>query len=87
MVPVFTGAGIFDPASKMGLNNYEKEDWGQTLATWGFGEGCYIVLPILGPSTVRDTFGSLANYMGADTWYNITVMILDMFLILIITPQ
>ena len=65
--------GIFDPASKMGLNNYEKEDWGQTLATWGFGEGCYIVLPILGPSTVRDTFGSLANYMGADTWYNITV--------------
>ncbi len=65
--------GIFDPASNMGLNNYEKEDWGQTLATWGAGEGCYLVLPILGPSTVRDTFGSLTNYMGGDAWYNITV--------------
>ncbi len=65
--------GLFDPASKIGLNNYEKEDWGQTLATWGAGEGCYLVLPILGPSTVRDTVGSLANYMGGDAWYNITV--------------
>ena len=65
--------GFFDPASKIGLNDYEKEDWGQTLGTWGVGEGCYIVLPILGPSTVRDTIGSLANYMGGDAWYNITV--------------
>ena len=65
--------GLFDPASKIGLNNYEKEDWGQTLATWGVSEGCYIVLPILGPSTVRDTAGSLASYMGGDAWYNITV--------------
>ena len=65
--------GFFDPASKIGLNDYEKEDWGQTLGTWGVGEGCYIVLPILGPSTVRDTVGSLANYMGGDAWYNITV--------------
>ena len=40
--------GLFDPASSLGLNNYEKEDWGQTLATWGTGEGCYLVLPILG---------------------------------------
>ena len=65
--------GFFDPASKIGLNDYEKEDWGQTLGTWGVGEGCYIVLPILGHSTVRDTVGSLANYMGGDAWYNITV--------------
>ena len=65
--------GIFDPASKIGLNNYEKEDWGQTLGAWGVEEGCYLVLPILGPSTVRDTFGSLANYIGGDAWYNITV--------------
>ena len=65
--------GFFDPASKIGLNDYEKEDWGQTLGTWGVGEGCYIVLPILGPSTFRDTVGSLANYMGGDAWYNITV--------------
>ena len=65
--------GIFDPASKMGLNNYEKEDWGQTLGTWGIGEGCYLVLPILGPSTLRDTVGSLTTYMGGDAWYNVTV--------------
>ena len=65
--------GIFDPASKMGLNDYEKEDWGQTLGTWGIGEGCYLVLPILGPSTLRDTVGSLTTYMGGDAWYNVTV--------------
>ena len=65
--------GLFDPATKMGLNNYEKEDWGQTLAKWGAREGCYLVLPILGPSTVRDTLGSLASYMGGDSWYNVTV--------------
>ena len=65
--------GIFDPASNMGLNDYEKEDWGQTLATWGVGSGCYIVLPVLGPSTLRDTTASLINYVGGDAWYNITV--------------
>ena len=65
--------GVFDPASKIGLNDYEKEDYGQTLASWGMGEGCYIVLPVLGPSTARDTLASLANYFGGDAWYNITV--------------
>ncbi len=65
--------GIFDPASAIGLNSYEKEDFGQTLGSWGFGEGCYIVLPVLGPSTARDTLGSLGNYLGGDAWYNVTV--------------
>ena len=65
--------GVFDPASKIGLNDYEKEDYGQTLASWGMGEGCYLVLPVLGPSTARDTLASLANYFGGDAWYNITV--------------
>jgi len=65
--------GIFDPASKIGLNDYEKEDWGQTLATWGVGEGCYLVLPVLGPSTLRDASASLINYSGGNAWYNITV--------------
>mgnify|MGYP001158639472 FL=1 len=65
--------GLFDPASKIGLNDYDKEDWGQTLGTWGIGEGCYIVLPILGPSTIRDFTGSLTSYMGGDAWYNVTV--------------
>jgi len=65
--------GLFDPASAIGLNSYEKEDFGQTLGSWGVGEGCYIVLPVLGPSTARDTLGSLGNYMGGDAWYNVTV--------------
>ena len=65
--------GIFDPAESMGLNNYEREDYGQTFAKWGMGEGCYVVLPILGPSTVRDTTGKLMSYLGGDPWYNITV--------------
>ena len=65
--------GIFDPASAIGLNSYEREDFGQTLGSWGVGEGCYVVLPVLGPSTARDAIGSLGNYMGGDAWYNVTV--------------
>ena len=65
--------GIFDVAQAMGFKEYEKEDYGQTLGTMGVGEGCYLVLPILGPSTVRDTVGSVANLMGGDAWYNVTV--------------
>ena len=65
--------GLFDPATAIGLNSYEKEDFGQTLGSWGVGEGCYVVLPVLGPSTARDAFGSLGNYMGGDAWYNVTV--------------
>ncbi len=65
--------GIFDFATPMGLNDYEKEDYGQTLGRWGVGEGCYIVLPVLGPSTLRDAAGSMVNYLGGDAWYNITV--------------
>ena len=66
-------AGIFDVASYYGLSKRDKEDYGQTLATWGVGEGCYFVLPVLGPTTVRDSIGSLANVMGGDAWYNVTV--------------
>ena len=64
---------MFDPASAIGLNAYEKEDFGQTLGKWGAGEGCYLVLPVLGPTTARDALGSLGNYVGGDAWYNITV--------------
>ena len=66
--------GIFDVAQQMGLvKNYKKEDYGQTLGTWGVGEGCYLVLPVLGPSTVRDSIGTLASVLGGDPWYNVTV--------------
>ena len=65
--------GIFDVAAKIGFPEYEKEDYGQTLGALGVGPGCYLVLPVLGPSTVRDTVGSLANVVGGDPWYNVTV--------------
>ena len=66
--------GIFDVAQQMGfVKDYKREDYGQTLGAWGVGEGCYVVLPILGPSTVRDTMGSLTSFLGGDPWYNVTV--------------
>ena len=66
-------AGIFDPADTLGFEKREKEDFGQTLGVMGVGEGCYLVLPVLGPSTVRDTVGSLISMNGGDAWHNITV--------------
>jgi phospholipid-binding lipoprotein MlaA len=65
--------GIFDIAKMIGFPEYEKEDYGQTLGSLGVGPGCYLVLPVIGPSTVRDTIGSLANVVGGDPWYNVTV--------------
>ena len=64
--------GLVDMAEKMNFPEYEKEDYGQTLGVWGVGAGCYVVLPVLGPSTVRDTLGSFANVLGGDPWYNVT---------------
>ena len=66
-------AGIFDVASYYGIEKREKEDYGQTLGAWGVSEGCYFILPVLGPTTVRDSIGSLANVAGGDAWYNVTV--------------
>ena len=62
-----------DVASYLGFEEYEKEDYGQTLAVHGAGPGCYIVLPVLGPSTARDAVASVANFVGGDAWYNVTV--------------
>ncbi|WP_394788998.1 VacJ family lipoprotein [Rhodoferax sp.] len=50
---VFGLGGIFDLATDMGLERH-KEDFGQTLGTWGVPSGPYLVIPILGPSTIRD---------------------------------
>ena len=66
--------GLFDVASYYGIEKIDKEDYGQTFGYWGIAEGCYLVLPVLGPSTVRDTFGSLVNFAGGDAWYNVTVV-------------
>ena len=65
--------GTIDVANKMGFPKYVKEDYGQTLGAWGVGPGCYLVLPVLGPSNLRDTAGSFANIMGGDPWYNASV--------------
>ena len=66
--------GIFDPASGLGFDASDKEDYGQTFGTWGIGEGCYLVLPILGPSTARDAIGTIGGTIaGGDPWYNVTV--------------
>jgi len=48
--------GLVDVASAQGLQ-YEPEDFGQTLAVWGFGDGFYLVLPVIGPSSLRDGVG------------------------------
>ena len=55
--------GLFDVAEKMGLEEKE-EDFGQTLATWGVGDGFYIVLPLFGPSNIRDTTGMIMTMMS-----------------------
>ena len=53
--------GLVDVAKKIGLEQ-TQEDFGQTLAKWGVGDGFYIVLPIFGPSNVRDTAGMMLTY-------------------------
>jgi len=52
---VFGIGGLFDVATELGLDS-QREDFGQTLGYWGFKPGPYVVWPILGPSTVRDSF-------------------------------
>ena len=65
--------GLIDVATYLGFNEYVKEDYGQSLASHGVGPGCYLVLPVLGPSTARDTIAGLSNFVGGDAWYNVTV--------------
>ena len=52
--------GLGNPAEKLGFKA-QKEDVGQTLGSYGIGSGCYFVLPVLGPTTVRDSIGLLAD--------------------------
>jgi phospholipid-binding lipoprotein MlaA len=61
--------GLFDIASNAGFEKH-NEDFGQTLGRWGMGSGAYVVLPILGPSDVRDGFSRLAiDWHGDPLWY------------------
>ena len=59
--------GLIDVASDMGLPKH-NEDFGQTLAVWGAGSGAYLVLPILGPSSVRDGIGLIPDAYAYLPW-------------------
>lgn len=61
--------GIFDVAGAEGIE-YEQEDFGQTLATWGIGHGPYLVVPIIGPSSMRDYVGyAVDSFADPLRWY------------------
>jgi len=60
--------GLFDPASQMGLATGD-EDFGQTLGKWGVPQGPYMVLPVFGPSTVRDTVGFVGDQFSDPKTY------------------
>jgi phospholipid-binding lipoprotein MlaA len=60
---VFGLGGVLDIATEMGIDRH-REDFGQTLGFWGVGHGPYMVLPILGPSTVRDTLALPVDRRG-----------------------
>jgi phospholipid-binding lipoprotein MlaA len=60
--------GLLDWASEFGIQRH-SEDFGQTLGRWGVGPGAYLVLPILGPSTVRDTAALPLDFQAATYFY------------------
>ena len=60
--------GLFDVATEMGLEKH-NEDFGQTLGYWGIGDGPYLVLPLLGPSSARDTVGWVGDYYSWPVTY------------------
>ena len=69
-----TTVGVFgfgNPAAALGLKN-QKEDLGQTLGAYGVGGGCYFVLPILGPTTMRDSFGTIVDNRYLDAFARVT---------------
>ena len=69
--------GLLNPAEKIGLKP-SKEDLGQTLGSYGIGPGCYFVLPVLGPTTLRDTVGMLADTY-IDPFAHITIREKELF--------
>jgi phospholipid-binding lipoprotein MlaA len=63
--------GLFDPATAIGIEKTNREDFGQTLAVWGVGHGCYAVAPFLGPISPRDGVGRILGVYG-DYFYMVT---------------
>jgi len=76
--------GLFDVATEMGMPK-TKADFGKTLATWGVGPGPYTVLPVFGPSTVRDTGGKIVDmaldpvsyFLAPPLWASLTTSAAD----------
>ena len=69
--------GFLNPAEKIGLKPH-KEDVGQTLGSYGVGPGCYFVLPVLGPTTARDSIGMIADTF-VDPFAHVTIREHEMF--------
>ena len=69
--------GFLNPAERLGLKPH-KEDVGQTLATYGIGPGCYFVLPVFGPTTVRDSVGLFADTF-VDPFAHVTLREKELF--------
>ncbi|MCU7879468.1 MAG: VacJ family lipoprotein [Candidatus Thiodiazotropha sp. (ex Lucinoma aequizonata)] len=72
--------GLFDVTSDMGIPNY-KEDFGQTLGYWGMGDTPYLVVPFLGPKTLRDLIGMVGDtlnnpisYPSRDIYYSLMAL-------------
>ena len=62
--------GLFDVASEIGLERHD-EDFGQTLAVWGYRDSAFLFWPLIGPSTVRDTGGWIVDAYTDPTWWTI----------------
>ncbi len=63
--------GLFDVATALGVPDRSEEDFGQTLAVWGVGHGAYLVLPIIGPSSLRDLPGRIVDVFLNPLVYNV----------------
>lgn len=76
-------AGLFDPASRIGLDERSDEDFGQTMGVYGIPSGPYLVLPLLGPSSLRDATGGLVDGATSiwpffvNTWVTVGVRATD----------
>lgn len=62
--------GLFDVASELGLEKHD-EDFGQTLAVWGWTDSSFMFWPLIGPRTVRDTGGWVVDVYTDPTWYTL----------------
>jgi phospholipid-binding lipoprotein MlaA len=80
------GLGVYDFAAKHADLPKRDEDFGQTLGTWGVGNGAYLMLPVLGPTTFRDLTGTVVDVVfdpftwaqfEGDTAYRVTTRTLD----------